>query len=339
MMRLVNIRSRFDLVDYPPVYGMHQRRSTGRRNAAPTFSGESFLGYNPSEAIVARQEDQGMSLPFDASTKYLLEERLPDWLALTSRQATGPSEIIDADVSTVTAAADKVLRVQGEPSWLLHVELQAHRDPTLPARLHLYNALLEYRHEVPVWSVAVVLRRGAELPDLTGVFERRFAAEEPYRWFRYEVVRIWQRPVSTFLQGPLGIVPLAPLSDVNEADLPNVIKQMNARIQQEARPGEAGSLWTAVGILMGLRYHAELIELLLEGVHGMTDSTFFQHIVAKGRLEEARRMVLRIGGERFGPPPQRAETTINALTNLEKIEDLGVRLLHVASWDELLAVP
>ena len=80
-----------------------------------------------------------MSHRYDASTKYLLEVRLADWLSLCGRSTEAPVKIIDAEVSTVTAAADRVLRVEEEQPWLLHVELQSGRDPDLPSRVHVYN--------------------------------------------------------------------------------------------------------------------------------------------------------------------------------------------------------
>ncbi len=51
-----------------------------------------------------------MSKPFDAATKYLVESMPADWLALAG--VTGVEvEVIDAELSTVTAAADKAILV------------------------------------------------------------------------------------------------------------------------------------------------------------------------------------------------------------------------------------
>lgn len=97
-----------------------------------------------------------MPHPYDASTKYLLEVRLGDWLPLCGRTTTAPVEIVPADVSTVTAAADRVLWVKEDPPWLMHVELQSGRDPTLPDRDHVYNTLIGWRHRLPVRSLVVL---------------------------------------------------------------------------------------------------------------------------------------------------------------------------------------
>src|SRR5277367_1770830 len=103
-----------------------------------------------------------MSHQYDASTKYLVQARLADWLPLGGRTTTAPVEIIDADLSTVTAAADRVLRVHEEPAWLLHVELQSSRDPEFLPNLPVYNTLLARRHGALVRTVVVLLRRSAD---------------------------------------------------------------------------------------------------------------------------------------------------------------------------------
>ena len=290
-----------------------------------------------------------MSHPIDASVKHLVTEWLPDWLPLSGRPATGPVETIDADLSTITAYADKVLRVGGVPPWLLHLELQSYRDPEMAARLHYYNALLEYRHGAPVWSVVVLLSRATDHGSLTGLYQRGFADEAPYRSFRYQVVRVWRTPAETLLTGGLGTLPLAPLSDVREEHLPEIIRRMDERINAEAAPDQRGGLWTAAGVLMGLRYEDGLIDHLLRGVRSMENSTYYQHILAKGRVEgreegreegelrEARKLLLRLGRKRLGSPPAETEAALNAIADLDRLESLSERLLLVSSWDELLA--
>jgi hypothetical protein len=183
-----------------------------------------------------------MSHPYDASTKYLVETRLADWLSLCGRTTSAELRIIDADLATVTAAADRVLHVFDKPPWLLHLELQASRDRDLLLNLPVYNVLLSRRHRMPVRTVVVLLRKSADWPELNGTFQQGLAGESPYLVFRYEVVRVWQLPPETFLNGGLGILPMAPLSAVAEADLPDVIRRMDERIRAEATPAEAGPL-------------------------------------------------------------------------------------------------
>jgi hypothetical protein len=90
-----------------------------------------------------------MVKPFDAAARELIELSPSSWLEYLQipRPASGRVEVIDSDVSTVTAEADKVLWVEGETPWIVHVELQSSRDARLADRLYRYNALLSYRHE------------------------------------------------------------------------------------------------------------------------------------------------------------------------------------------------
>ena len=85
-----------------------------------------------------------MSHPYDASTKYLVQTWLADWLPLCGRTTTAELQVINADLATVTAAADRVLLVREDPPWLLHLELQASRDDDLLPNLPAYN-MIGYR--------------------------------------------------------------------------------------------------------------------------------------------------------------------------------------------------
>src|SRR5437764_15009208 len=102
-----------------------------------------------------------MPQPFDASTKYLIEAQPADWLEYLGLPRADV-DVIPADLSTVTAAADKVLRVRAGEPWLAHVELQASRDRELPERHLEYNVLLKRRHRLPVRSLVVRLRPDAD---------------------------------------------------------------------------------------------------------------------------------------------------------------------------------
>jgi hypothetical protein len=88
--------------------------------------------------------------------------------------------VIDADIATVSGAADKVLRVAPAVPYLLHLEFVAgHDTATLPPKLHVRNGLLDDRHGLRVRSAAVLLGPAADSPQLTGVYQRSSPGEEP----------------------------------------------------------------------------------------------------------------------------------------------------------------
>jgi predicted transposase YdaD len=248
--------------------------------------------------------------------------------------------VIEADVSTVTAAADKVLRMRDPVPAIAHVELQAGYDRELGERTLEYSVLLKRRHRLPIQSIIVLLRPEADGPEMTGLVEHWRSNGRRYLFFEYDVVRAWQKPVEAVLTGGLGTLPLAPLTDLSPSALPEVIRRMEERISKETSPAEAGLLWTATYVLMGLRYSPQLASQLLQGVRAMKESATYQAIIEEdreeGRVEEARALLLRHGTKRFGPPAPQAQAALEAITAIDRLELLSERLLDVESWDELL---
>jgi hypothetical protein len=240
---------------------------------------------------------------------------------------------------------------------LLNLEPESSHAEDIPERLHLYSTLLHRRHELPVHSVVLLLRREANARNLTGVLELRLPGQnEPYDVFRYQVIRLWEESLARLLAGGLGTLPLAPLTDEGSTNLPEVFRHIDERLRQEATPprvrhiGErlrqeampprAAKLWAATFVLMGLRYPAELSEQLFQGVTTMEESTTYQLIVKRGRIQEARAFLLRMGRSKFGGPADAVTTAaLEQITDLERLETLGERLLHVSNWQELLAEP
>lgn len=296
-----------------------------------------------------------MSKPFDATTKQLVASQPDDWLAYIGLPGAR-GEAVEADLSTITAEADRVLRVTGPDPFLAHLEFQASYDPNMGRRLLRYNALLHYRHELPVLSVVALLRREADGPAITGAYRAHVgqAAADSALDFRYRVVRVWERDVETALTGGLGTLPLAPLANVSAPELPRIVRRMEARIEREAAtPAEAGMLWTATYLLMGLKYPPDLTDQILKGVRQMKESSTYQAILAEGRSEglmegrvegraegrvdEARNLVLRLGRRRFGPSNARSEAALAAVDSVERLEQLAERVLEVETWEELLA--
>jgi predicted transposase YdaD len=210
----------------------------------------------------------------------------------------------------------------------------------------LYNAALGKRHGLRVRSLAVVLHRGADSLQLTGLYESGFPGEPADVTLRYRIVRVWQVAPVRWLSGGLGVLPLAPLGAVQEAELPVVIARMKQRLDREVPRSEAAELWSATYILMGVRYADALIETLLQGVLAMEESVTYQRILRKGRaeglnegkVEEARKILLLLGRGRFGEPSVEEAAALDALTDVEKLEELTVRSLQVSSWPELLGL-
>jgi hypothetical protein len=158
-----------------------------------------------------------MSKPFDATMRKLIEMEPAAWLRFLHIPVADPARVrvIDSNLSTVTAEADKVLWVGDPVPWIEHIELQAGRNPDLPELVHWYSTIIGHSFQVPVHSTVILLRPVVDGPELNGVFEQKDRHGDVYVWFRYNVVRIWQQPVEEILAAGLPVLPLAPVSNVS----------------------------------------------------------------------------------------------------------------------------
>jgi hypothetical protein len=275
--------------------------------------------------------------PFDISSKMTWEEYPEDyaeWLG----PGGSPAIVIDADLATVSGAADKVIRVgRGRNRWLLMVEFLASYKSHVPERTQWHSTLLAHRHRLPVRSVIVLMRPAADGPAMNGMYERACPGEKPYLTFRYRVVRLWQVPAADMLSGGPGLLPMAPVSAVQPDELPEVLHRVKHRIDREVPEDRAADLLAATYVLMGLRYDASMISALKREVLNMEESITFQEIKGLGRLEEIRKSILLLGKDKFGKESRRAARKLDTITDLIRLEALLTRVLHVNSWEELLS--
>ena len=267
--------------------------------------------------------------------------------------SSGPVEILTPDLSTLTAFTDVVLRTGDS---LLHLDFQSGPDPTLPRRILLYNVLLHDGYGLPVHSIVILLRPRADRGDLTGTLSYAARPGRGHLDFAFEVIRLWQVPVERLLASGLGTLPLAVLGQTpggRSADeaLPEVIARLVQRIEEEAQTEQVPILLTASFVLMGLRESRERAIQLFQGVRKMRDSTTYQAILDEGRaegelkgrtegqMEEARRLLLRLGRKRLGDPEEAVKAAVRAITDVERLELLAERITEVGSWQDLLRTP
>lgn len=180
--------------------------------------------------------------PFDVATRALIERDPEAWLRCARLPVNGPVEPIDSAVSTVLAEVDTVLHVRAPSAWLAHLELQSTRDRDLPLRMLQYHVLLRRRHDLPVASSVILLRPQADGPEFSGRFDCLGPFGTVTASFMFGVVRIWEHPVGELLTGGIGTLPLAPIAAVEPARLPEVIRRIEERFEQEASPDVAGDL-------------------------------------------------------------------------------------------------
>lgn len=196
---------------------------------------------------------------FDATLKHLIEQYPLDWLHLLHVQPEGDVSVIDSDLSTVTALADKVIRVEESEPWLLQIEAQSSYDPSLPERMHLYSTLLSKRHDLPVRSVALLLRSVADGRAMFGTWSRAHPRTCRYIEFWYDVVRVWELTGDSLLGGGIGVLPLTVVTDdADAARLPSIMQGSRQAALAIGGPQSAREVLAAEYVLLGLRYSGSL---------------------------------------------------------------------------------
>jgi predicted transposase YdaD len=282
--------------------------------------------------------------PFDTATKELMEKHPRPWLAFLLGRDVGQVRVVNADLSTITSESDKLFRVEAPKRWMVHVEMVSGRESKLPLRVQRYNILARCRHDLPVQSIVVLLRRQADGPALTGMRQDRLPDGVLYHDFRYNVVRVWEKTAEEILAGNVATLPLAPIASVSAAELPGLIRRMEERFEHECDRPEIGNYWAATYLLMGLVFPENIAKALLKGVRNMKESVTYQAILregkaegrAEGKAEEAKRILLRQGRKRFGQPQASVKSQIESLADLRRLERLIDRVLDAKSWDDLI---
>lgn len=282
-----------------------------------------------------------MSHPFDATLKEILGQAPADLRQVFRLPAIEPALALNVDLSTISAATDVAIGF-GEPlEEIADLNFQSGPDPGVAARLHLYNAAFHLRFVVPVRSILVLLRPKAETRGLNG--KLCYARGGKRVIFEYDVIRLWKQPVQPFLEGGLGLLPLAPLCKMPAGKplaqaLRNVVREIDRRLATVPDHAQAVRLMSAAFILTGLRIPKESLSSIYGGVKIMHKTVAFDAIVEEAEIRTGHRFLLRQGRQRFGDPDPKIEAALTAIQEVDRLERMIDAVLTVKSWKALLAV-
>jgi hypothetical protein len=285
-----------------------------------------------------------MAMTFDATLKDMGRDSPLGFLAVFDQPPTLPVKLLNVDLSTVTTAADLILGL-GEPlEEIIQLDFQASAAAWKHADLMVYHALLFAHYHVPVHTVIVLLRPEAAHSKTSGVI--RFAPR-PARGsmdFRYEVVRLWERPAEELLTAELGVVPLAMLGRLPENlsledGLTAIAQRVVERLAKEAPPERARKLLTDSFLLTGLRLRRDAAARVFQGVGAMHESDTYLAILDEGQEKATRESILVVGEERLGAPDPSIKSQLSNITDLDRLKRMVRRTAKAATWQEILDTP
>jgi hypothetical protein len=282
-----------------------------------------------------------MSKPYDTTIKQLLADFAVDWVdwIMPGLGMHAETKVVpfDPELSTVQLAADKVFRLEAPANGILHIEFQTTWGGKLPSRLHTYNTIIHDRYEnEPVYSVAILLRKDAEASSMTGTFVRQYPNGREYLRFDYSVVRVWELSAEELLNGGLGAIPLALLTDEAEGHLQEMVERIDERIKAETDDVPTlRMLMASAFLLLGMRYN-DVVKSAFAGVSDMTleESSTYQAILQRGRVEALRETVLDTLQERFGVVPETAKWEILACQDAARLKVAIRNAARICTLDE-----
>jgi hypothetical protein len=280
-----------------------------------------------------------MPKPFDAMLKELITSYPADWLTQLGVPVTAPPEVLTADLSTVTAAADTLLKVGG---LVVHIDLESGPDDFLARRMLLYNVLTHHHTGLPVRSIVVLLRSNAVGGGLRHVVEYAPRPGASELRFRFETVRAWELPADEVLKAGVGFLPLAvlgkpPAGKSREQALPEVVERIADRAEREAKP-DAGKLLTSAYILSSMHVAPAVARGIFNKVIAMQESGTYQLILQEGAVKHMRGWILKQGQAKFGEPNEKQKNKLGAIEDLERLDRIAEKVHSAKSWDALLRV-
>ncbi|MBX9622712.1 MAG: hypothetical protein K2X82_02760 [Gemmataceae bacterium] len=274
-----------------------------------------------------------MPKPFDATLKELVRAYPADWLARVGVPVTAadPPEVLAVDLSTVTTAADTLIRVGGR---VVHIEIESGPDDGLARRVLRYNVLAHERTGLPVRSAVVLLRSNTMTASLTDRVEY-----EQLR-FRFELVKLWEVPSEELLRGGVGLTPLAvlgkpPPGTTRAKALAGQLGRIADRAEQEA-PADAAKLMAATYVLASVHVEPAAAWEVMTTVLNMRDFPGYQFLLNEGAVVHARKLIVKLGSGRLGPPTEAQSARIDAIDDLDRLDRIVLKAPTARDWDALL---
>jgi len=302
-----------------------------------------------------------MSKRFDPTLNRLIDLQPTEWanyFATRFEIPLGPVSVLDTDLAT-SVQADKIFLIQSKSPVIIHLEFESSSRLGIPQELMRYNTLIDFANqcEYPVISIFILLRPKAIASDQTGTFQRLWPNGRIYQSFVYEVIRLWEEPFESLFHAGIALAPLAMITDEAHANLTESFGQFQALLSRSDVTRElAQDIMSSTYFLSGLRRNPhQLLRLLNDMSTILEDSTTYQKVLRKGKaegkvegkaegiaeakLQERHKMILELGKRRFGPAKPKMVKTLNAITDLDRLERMVLRILDASAWDDLLGTP
>jgi predicted transposase/invertase (TIGR01784 family) len=269
---------------------------------------------------------------YDNTCKYLAEnfpEDISSWLI---GNPIALVELNPTELNVDPIRADSIILLTNE-DLILHLEFQTDTDSTMSFRMADYRlrAYRKFPHKSMRQIVIYLRKTTSEL-----VYETMFEIENTRHQF--EVIRLWEQPASIFLASP-GLYPFASLGQTDQPEL--VLRSVAVKIEAITERKVQADLAATASVLAGLVLERDRVKQILRR-DIMRESVIYQDILAegevkgveRGRVEEAKMLVIRLLTKKLGNLTPKAQSRVNTLA-IERVEALGEALLDFTNLADL----
>lgn len=272
-------------------------------------------------------------MSFDSTCKFIAEHFPQDIATWLLGKTVTLTKLESSELSVEPIRADSVIFLESDHE-ILHAEFQVAPKDDVPFRMADYRLRLYRRFPKKTVRQVVVYLRQSQSP-LVG--QETF--EIPGMRHEFQVVRLWECPVESFLKLP-GLLPFAALSQVSNRV--EVLRRVVPKIEAIADRRQQANIAASTGILAGLILDGAIIKRILRQ-DIMKESVIYQEIEAtadaKGfqrGIQKEKALVLRQLKRRIGLVAPELQSQVEALS-LDKLEDLGEALLDFGLEADLQA--
>jgi predicted transposase/invertase (TIGR01784 family) len=265
---------------------------------------------------------------YDNTCKYLAEnfpEDISSWLI---GERVTLTELKPTELSVDPIRADSMILLTNE-DLILHLEFQTDPDDEIPFRMIDYRVRAYRKFPTKrMRQIVIYLRK------TTSELVHQTAFEIENTLHRFEVIRLWEQPISIFLES-VGLYPFASLTQTDEPE--SILRSVAAKIEHIGSSKIQANLTATAFILAGLVLDKNRVKQILRR-DNMRESATYQDILAEGevkgktqgRIEEAKGLVIRLLTRKLGNVSPNLLAKIEALP-LERVESLGEDLLDFTS--------
>ena len=248
--------------------------------------------------------------------------------------------------------ADVVAKLRtrdGEPEIvLIHIEVQARTEPDVNRRMFEYYSLLRSRYQLPIFPVALHLRRGRR--GLASEEYREMLFEREILRFRYESIQLARLRAEEYLDrdSPVGAA-LAALMDRSARSRSRALELL--RISMLGKVAESALDEARQFLLIDLietyfplsggqrqRYQRLISRKEYRKVQDV-ELTWGEKLIEKGReagvVDGTRAALLRLMMAKFGALPEATKVRIEAIDSMDELDALLDRVLTAATLEEM----